>query len=267
MEKLQPICLLDNVSSYLYNAFTFGKNNIFDGSKELDKVTKGIILGDPAFTVANSNVTVYPLYKPKTPRSNYKYNSTQSALTTLLEDYIEPEGYSELIPHYEVLRYLATLQDKINNAAYDSRTYVDYLKLWSYIRLYEFNTKADELIAYLDDSTTNIPVANYTKFTNQYIMKNVNQATSMYSEKFGTIAVKAVDSNLQLVAKMLTSQYKVAIVHKGSFIMLCFAKNYEHREEFTKLMADSYDIQGDFTTFFINGVQTDTIVKAVENLI
>ena len=70
MEKLQPICLIDNVSSYLYNAFTFGKNNIFDGSKELDKVTKGVILGDPAFTIANSNVTVYPLYKPKTPRSN-----------------------------------------------------------------------------------------------------------------------------------------------------------------------------------------------------
>lgn len=260
---------MDNIDSYLYNAFTFGKNNIFPKEKEqnIKNITNGIILGDPATIIANSNVAVYPLYEPEMPRNNYHYNSTQSALTTLIQDYIEPQGMSNAIPHFKFLKLFSLLQDTILSGTFTSKKYVAYLRLVCYLNLYKFDTKADELIAFFTGKSQNIPVTNYINYVNKYIMKSVSQPTLLHSVKYGTVAVANVDSHMQLIAKSLAHKYNIALVHKGSFIMLCFNNATKDKENFIKLLTDNYTQQGDFYTFFLNGVEVDAIVSALERML
>lgn len=266
--NIRPICLMDNIDSYLYNAFTFGKNNIFPKEKEknIKNITKGIILGDPATIVANSNVAVYPLYEPEMPRNNYHYNYNQSALTTLIQDYIEPQGMSSAIPHFELLKVFSELQDIILSGKFTNKIYLSYLKLVCYLHLYKFDTRAEDLIAFFTNKIKNIPVTNYISYTNRYIMQAVAQPTLIHSAKYGTVSLVNVDSHLQLVAKALAHKYNVALVHKGNFIMLCFNDIIKNKEEFVKLLTDNYTKQGDFYTFFLNGVEVDAIVSALERM-
>lgn len=267
--KTKSVCLLDNISSYLYNAFTFGSNNIFEDTskKDIAKVTNGVVLGDPVEVIANKNVKVYPLYEPKIARSNYVYNPNGTALSTMLTDYIEPTQQDKLIKGYEVLKFYVKQEDALISGDFSNDNYVTYLSLMSYLHLYKFQTKADELNKFMFDKAPNVPVINYMDFTNKYIVKKVKQATVIHSDKYDAVAIANADNDLQLIAKSLAHSYNVALVHKGQFIMLCFNKNFTKREEFTKLLVDNYTVQGDFTTFFLNQVEPDAIVTAISRLV
>lgn len=269
MMNIKAINLMDNIDSYLYNAFTFGKNNIFDdkNKKNVNNLTSGVVLGDPVTVIADSNVAVYPLYEPKVSRSNYHYNSTHSALTTLIEDYIKPQGLAESIPNFEYLELFSRLQDQILINEFTSKTYLAYLKLISYLHLYKFNTKADDLIAFIEGKKGNVAVTNYMNYTNKYIVKAVSQPALIHSAKFGVVGVVTVDSHMQLVAKALANDVDIAVVHKGNFVMLCFSHKAKNKDEFIKLLTERYDQQGDFVTFFLDGVETDFIVSALERMI
>jgi hypothetical protein len=264
----KPVYLLDNTSAYLYNAFTQGQNVIVNNEKVLDKVTCGIILGEPKQLINNINVTVYPLYDNKKYGNNYKYNSNISALSNMLLTYIEPQGIAANIANYAMLRTCAKLQDAINSASFNANIYKVYLKLTSYLHLYCFSSKQEDLIPYVLGRQTNIVVDNYFNYTNKYICKKVAQATLIYSNVFKeTIAIIEADSHMQLIAKSLATNYPVAIVHTGSFVMLCFNKTCTYRDEFTKLLTSKNDNQGDYTTFFLRGVEPDAIITAVSNII
>lgn len=263
----QKIYLMDNISSYLFNAFTANQNVIVTRAVDLYKITEGIILGDPPKVIANSNVLVFPLYQPKIERSNYFYNPNISALTMLLQKYIEPLKLDKAIPNYKLLKTLASLQDSIANKEYTSQLYMEYLKLTGYLHLYCFDTRESELIAYMLGKEKNIAVDNYVNYTNSYILKNINQAIIINSKEYGTIAVKNVDSNLQLIAKSLAVHNAVAVVHKEAFVMLCFNKAFKNKEKFIKLLVDDYEQQGCFITFYLRNVHTDSVATAISRLL
>lgn len=265
----KTVFLQDNTSAYLFNAFTFNKNVVLSQkpSFKVNQITDGVILGDTPVTIANSNVLVYPLYEPKNPRTNYKYNNNVSALTMFLLDYIEPNGLDKDIPNYDMLKRYSLLQDSVMNKEYNSSIYEAYLRLTSYLHLYRFDTKQAELTSYCKGEEQNVAVDNYIDYTNSYIMKNVKQATIVHSDHFGNIAVRSADSNIQLITKALAQNNDVAVVHKNSFVMLCFNSKYKYKDEFTELLVNKYEEQGCFRTFFLNGVEPDAIVTAIGNLV
>lgn len=257
------INLLDNTSSYLYNAFTQGHNVLLNNKvNEVSKITSGVILGDPQVT-ANRGVDVYPLYPPKEPKDNYHIQDNSSALTTMLSEYIEPNGMDKEIVNYDNLKAYSSLQDAILFKTFDSSIYREYLKLTGYLHLYKFSTQAEDLIGYMTGTAENIAVDNYVDYTNTYIMKSIKQAVNIPNKEFGTISVCNVDSNLQLVTKSLANRNEIGLVHKGNFIMLCFNEYFQKREEFINKLTDRYTEQGDFVTFFLNGGQPDAIVTAL----
>ena len=262
---IERINLLDNAPAYLYNAFTYGKNNIIT-QEDVANIKKGVILGEPTSTVANSNVTVIPLYEPKVKRDNYLYNYTQSTLTTLL-NYAKQQGFYDEIPSVKVLNVYANLETTLLTKPFSNELYFLYLRLTCYLQLYKFKTKAEELDNYISKKSTNIPVDNYVDYVHDYIMKHVHQATEFVSKKYGVIKVEQADSYMQLIAKSLANKADVAIVHKGTFVMVCFNPDFAYQKEFIALLVDKYQVSGEFVTFFINNIETDAIVTAMQNII
>lgn len=262
---LERINLLDTKPAYLYNAFTYGKNNIIN-QEDVAKIKEGVILGNPVDTVANSKVKVFPLYEPRVKRDNYMYSYSQSALATLLE-YAKKQGFYDDIPDNKVLSMYANLESTLLTKPFSNNLYFLYLRLTCYLQLYKFKAKAPELNNYLAKKTTNIPVDNHVNYVHEYIMSNVHKATEFISKKYGVIKVQQADSYMELIAKSLANDADVAIVHKGSFVMVCFNPDFSYQKEFIALLADRYQVSGEFVSFFVNNVETDALVTAMQNII
>lgn len=266
--KTKQIYLLDNISSYLYNAFT--EKNVLIENKEcaFKQIKEGIIIGDPDIEIDNPNVLIYPVYKPKFETSNYHYNSNKSSLTTFLEDYVEKNKLENTIKHYKFLKFFAHLQDQILTSDYTDSNYTLYLRITSYLHLYQFSTEAEHLINYIQGKEKNIPVDNYVLYTNKRITKVSSKPKIVYSNKYKAIvAIVNTDSNMQLIAKRLTKTYPIVLVHNGNFIMLCFKSDFQFKEDFIHLLVDKYTVQGSFTTFMLNNVEPDAIVTALTNML
>lgn len=263
----RTVFLTDTRDNYLYHSLDTKAIVLKEG--DISSIKEGIILGDIHTEITNSNIDVYPFYTNNYPNNkNYHFDKDNTGISYYLTNYaVANSPISKTNLNY--LYKLSYILNNCNNVY--SNKYSLYLKLATYLQLYKFNTKIQDLNSYITNKkSTNFIVDNQANFNNKYTIKKVSKPTVIKSNTLGAdIAVQSADLDMQLIAKSLAYKYGVSVVHKDTFVVVYFNNKYDNnfRTNFLGLLTDKYNYSGGFYTFFLDGLQTDALVTAMKNIL